>query len=186
VTTINPKIAADLLPSSQSLTVTAVISGPGVITFTQMLTHTLRNSGSISGTFAITATTSPLSWTTIVTPSQVSLLAPGETTTITVSVIIPAGTPLDTTNVVTVEVRELSQPQILLSSAQDTLLVKMLCFLPWMFREAFAAPGSSVQPPPQGQGDRETGRQGDKAQRGDSAPNTQHPAPNTQHPAPVL
>lgn len=148
VTTINPKIAAELLPSSQSLTVTAVISGPGVITFTQTLTHTLHNSGSISGTFALTATTGPLAWTTIVTPSQAGLLAPGETTTITVSVTIPAGTPLETTNVVTTEVRELSQPQTVLASAQDTLLIKMLCFLPWMFTNAFAEPSTRSAPTP--------------------------------------
>lgn len=131
VTTLNAKVGAELLPSERTVTVTGVISGPGAPAFTQILTHTLRNSGSISGTFTISATSAPLDWASVVTPTEV-MLEPGETATITVGVTVPAGTPPGASNVVTVEVRQRGGPGTILATARDTIVIRpqFVQFLP--------------------------------------------------------
>lgn len=125
-TTINEQVGALLLPHEQTQHAGASDAGATVITFT----HTLSNSGSISSSFALSATIGPLDWAATITPTLVGPLDPGQGVTVVVSVTVPVSTALDITNTVTLQVYQQGHPETVLDTAYDTIIVGFKLFFP--------------------------------------------------------
>ncbi len=117
-TTINEAPGAELIPNEQTLYVQPEDDQPVTATFF----HELRNSGSKDLAYTLSTSGDQAGWTSVVSPTETGELAPGETTPISVSVTMPAGTARDEQNATTVEVRELSGPDTLLEEAVDTTI----------------------------------------------------------------
>jgi uncharacterized membrane protein len=126
VTTINPKAGAQLAPIEQMQTLNLPEFEDKVITFT----HTLSNSGSITSSFALSATISPLAWATTISPTLVGPLGPGEAATVVLSVTVPISLESSITNTITIQVYEQDQPATVLATAHDTILVAFQLFFP--------------------------------------------------------
>lgn len=89
-----------------------------VITFT----HTLTNTGSSAIAYRIAAANSQAAWSAPVVSSPTPVLGPGETTTVTVEVAVPAGITGGISNVTTVQVFA-EGGTTLLDEEQNTILV---------------------------------------------------------------
>jgi uncharacterized membrane protein len=114
-TTINAKPGATLVPDQQTLSANPTSTLSDTVTFQ----HTLRNSGSIAISYTLSTTNSPPRWTTIVTPTQVGLLAPGAETTVSVKVTVPPGTAFGEVTTTTLKVQQLGGPSTDLATARD-------------------------------------------------------------------
>lgn len=117
-TTVNAVPGAELIPPEQSTFAQPKDDQPVTVTFF----HTLRNSGSTVISYTLTTTGDSPGWTSVVSPTETSALVPGATTTISVSVTMPAGTTRDTENVTTVLVQERDGPGTILAQAADTTI----------------------------------------------------------------
>lgn len=122
-TVIAPAFGAELLPAEQRITANEIVTDVTQITVTQILTHTLRNSGSITGTFTLTFTTDSPAWTTILTSTVVGPLAPGETAPIILSVTVPISIPYGAHQQTRLEVQEQSKPDATLAFGYDNVYV---------------------------------------------------------------
>lgn len=119
VTSINAQPGAELLPAAQTLGAIPTETLSDTVTFA----HQLRNTGSISLTYTLTKADS-LGWTSVLTPTEVGPLAPGQSVPISLTVTAPAGTPFGSTpNVTTISVREKNGPATTLATAVDTTTV---------------------------------------------------------------
>lgn len=94
-TTIAAVDGATLTPSNQT---TSGVAGNTIFFF-----PTLRNIGSTTIGFDLSLTTA--GWTSIVTPTVTSVLLPGATLPLTISVQVPPGTPIGVDNLVTLQVK---------------------------------------------------------------------------------
>ncbi len=117
-TQLNSIPGAELTPPAQTGNAQPSATNPDTVTFF----HTLRNSGSATIAYTLSSSNS-LGWTSVVSPTTVGPLAPGQTATIAVQVTAPAGTANGTQNVTTIEVRQQGGPATVLASARDTTVV---------------------------------------------------------------
>jgi len=93
---------------------------------TIVFTHTLRNTGSSSIAYDLSASSADSTWPLpVVTPATSSVLAPGSSTVITVTVSIPTTAPVGTSNSITVVARA-SGASAALASATNTVQVGAL------------------------------------------------------------
>src|SRR5690606_23112764 len=84
--------------------------------------HTLTNTGSQILSYELSVSNNPFIWTTLITPTTVRPLNPGEQAIIQVSVTVPAGTAFGEENITTLEVRAVGDSTVL-ASASDTTRV---------------------------------------------------------------
>jgi uncharacterized membrane protein len=91
--TVLPRPGVTLLPPSQS--------GDGPAGDVVVYSLVVSNSGNITDSFTLTRTNT-LTWTTLLTPTFVGPLAPGQALTVTFETTIPPGTPDDTLSVATI------------------------------------------------------------------------------------
>lgn len=106
-TIISGTFGVDIAPSR---------SGTGAPNTSVSYTHTLTNTGDLAQFGLHTIADTPSGWTITIVPTQTALLLAGESTTFTVTVTIPAGTPADTVHTVDIEAYALLNP-----TAQDVL-----------------------------------------------------------------
>ncbi|HEX5691470.1 MAG TPA: NEW3 domain-containing protein, partial [Roseiflexaceae bacterium] len=118
-TTVSAKAAATLLPATQSLVANPTNTASDTVTFM----HVLRNTGSVSATFTLSKSDSQ-AWTSILTPTEVGPLLPGETAMVTLTVTAPAGSGTNKpSNVTTISVFDKDNPGAALATASDTTAV---------------------------------------------------------------
>ncbi len=138
----NPAVSAEVVDSVtvNSIDGAALSAGTtanGVPGGTVVFTHTLRNSGSSTIAYDLSARSADLSWPTpTVTPATTAVLTPGSTVVITVTVTIPASTPPGTSNPITVEARAAGGTSVL-ASAENIVQVGAL-------RDVLLEPSRSV------------------------------------------
>lgn len=127
----NPAVSAEVV---DSVTVTSIdgadlsagTTANGVPGGTVVFTHTLRNSGSSTIAYDLSARSADSSWPTpAVTPATTAVLTPGSTVVITVTVTIPATIPPGTSNPITVEARATGGTSVL-ASAENIVQVGAL------------------------------------------------------------
>ncbi|HEU5014021.1 MAG TPA: right-handed parallel beta-helix repeat-containing protein [Roseiflexaceae bacterium] len=118
-------------------------SGSGVPEQRINYTHTLRNSGNLTGTVVLSASTD-LQWTTSVTPTQV-ILGPGEQRDIVVSVTVPQGAMAGTVAKTTVDIQVISpigQPSVVITDTTTVATQPLGTIIP--DREASGAIGETI------------------------------------------
>jgi CSLREA domain-containing protein len=140
-TELNGIVSASLIPAEQ----TRSARPTDTISDTVSFFHTLRNTGSLTISYMLN-TTNTLGWTSAVSPTTVGPLASGEEVNVTVSVVVPAGTAIGTSNVTTVAVREAGGPDTVLAEGRDTATVgpTMTILLTPEVNEGTARPGATV------------------------------------------
>lgn len=116
--TINAVPGASLDPTAQTLGAMPSATEDDTVVFF----HTLTNTGSQILSYELSASNNPFSWTTLITPTTVGPLNPGEQAIIQVSVTVPAGTAFGEENITTLEVRAVGDSTVL-ASASDTTRV---------------------------------------------------------------
>lgn len=86
-------------------------------------THLVTNTGNVATSYVVTATNSIASWPApTVSPSPTLSVAPGQSISVTITVLVPAGTPVGTLNLIDVQVFA-SGGAVVLDQTQDSVRV---------------------------------------------------------------